>query len=77
MTVPQFHLSSDPPHQTLSLTIPPDGVALTGRLRVPGDKSISHRALMLGAIAQGQTRIQGLLWGKIPAVPPPVFGPWG
>lgn len=66
MTVPQFHLSSDPPHQTLSLTIPPDGVALTGRLRVPGDKSISHRALMLGAIAQGETRIQGLLLGEDP-----------
>ncbi|MGE0024534.1 MAG: 3-phosphoshikimate 1-carboxyvinyltransferase [Hyphomicrobium sp.] len=35
--------------------------ALTGRLRVPGDKSISHRALMLGALATGVTRIRGLL----------------
>lgn len=34
---------------------------LRGRLRVPGDKSISHRALMLGAIADGETRIRGLL----------------
>lgn len=35
--------------------------ALKGRLRVPGDKSISHRALMLGALATGRTRIRGLL----------------
>lgn len=32
-----------------------------GRLAVPGDKSISHRAVMLGAIAQGTTRIRGFL----------------
>lgn len=35
--------------------------ALTGRLRVPGDKSISHRALIFGALATGTTRIRGLL----------------
>jgi len=35
--------------------------ALRGRVRVPGDKSISHRALMLGALAIGKTRITGLL----------------
>jgi len=34
---------------------------LVGRVRVPGDKSISHRALMLGALAAGTTRITGLL----------------
>jgi len=34
---------------------------LRGRVRVPGDKSISHRALMLGALAIGATRIDGLL----------------
>ena len=34
---------------------------LAGRGRVPGDKSISHRALMLGALAVGETRIDGLL----------------
>ena len=38
--------------------------ALTGRLRVPGDKSISHRALILGALAVGRTRISGLLEGE-------------
>ena len=36
---------------------------LTGRIRVPGDKSISHRALMLGALAVGETRVTGLLEG--------------
>src|SRR5919106_313229 len=34
---------------------------LSGRIRVPGDKSISHRALILGARATGRTRISGLL----------------
>ncbi|MGI8943705.1 MAG: 3-phosphoshikimate 1-carboxyvinyltransferase [Qipengyuania sp.] len=34
---------------------------LTGRIRVPGDKSISHRALILGALAVGRSRISGLL----------------
>jgi 3-phosphoshikimate 1-carboxyvinyltransferase len=38
--------------------------ALSGRVRVPGDKSISHRALMLGAIATRRTRITGLLQGE-------------
>ena len=37
---------------------------LRGRARVPGDKSISHRALMLGALAVGRTEIQGLLEGE-------------
>jgi 3-phosphoshikimate 1-carboxyvinyltransferase len=35
-------------------------------VQIPGDKSISHRALMLGAIAQGETQIQGLLLGEDP-----------
>jgi 3-phosphoshikimate 1-carboxyvinyltransferase len=38
--------------------------ALTGKVRVPGDKSISHRALILGALAVGETRIAGLLEGE-------------
>lgn len=37
---------------------------LTGRLAVPGDKSISHRALMFGALAVGTTEISGLLEGE-------------
>jgi 3-phosphoshikimate 1-carboxyvinyltransferase len=37
---------------------------LRGSIRVPGDKSISHRALILGALAVGTTRISGLLEGE-------------
>jgi 3-phosphoshikimate 1-carboxyvinyltransferase len=37
---------------------------LTGRIRVPGDKSISHRSIMLGALAVGETRVTGLLEGE-------------
>ena len=37
---------------------------LTGRIRVPGDKSISHRSLMFGALAVGETRVTGLLEGE-------------
>jgi 3-phosphoshikimate 1-carboxyvinyltransferase len=37
---------------------------LAGKIRVPGDKSISHRALMLGALAVGRTEITGLLEGE-------------
>ncbi len=37
---------------------------LTGHIRVPGDKSISHRSLMLGALAVGETRVTGLLEGE-------------
>lgn len=36
---------------------------LSGHIRIPGDKSISHRALMFGALANGETRITGLLEG--------------
>jgi len=38
--------------------------ALTGRVRVPGDKSISQRALIVGALTVGETRITGLLEGE-------------
>jgi 3-phosphoshikimate 1-carboxyvinyltransferase len=40
------------------------GAPLRGRVRVPGDKSISHRALIFGALAVGETRITGLLEGE-------------
>jgi len=52
--------------QQLVIDPPKAGLTLQGNLRVPGDKSISHRALMLGAIAQGKTRIQGGLLGEDP-----------
>jgi 3-phosphoshikimate 1-carboxyvinyltransferase len=37
---------------------------LKGTIRVPGDKSISHRSIMLGALAVGETRVTGLLEGE-------------
>ncbi|MEF3366297.1 3-phosphoshikimate 1-carboxyvinyltransferase [Methylocystis sp. 9N] len=37
---------------------------LTGRLRPPGDKSVSHRALIFGLLAVGETKIEGLLEGE-------------
>jgi len=40
------------------------GGPLTGRIRVPGDKSISHRAVMLGSLADGVTEISGFLEGE-------------
>lgn len=40
------------------------GRGLHGELRVPGDKSISHRAVMLSALAQGTSRIRGFLEGE-------------
>ena len=49
---PRPHLSSRPAR------------GLSGQTTVPGDKSISHRALMFGALAVGQTRISGLLEGE-------------
>ena len=47
-------------HDTV-LRIPKARQPLNGEFRVPGDKSISHRAVMLGAIAEGMTRIRGCL----------------
>ena len=41
----------------------PGGQA-TGRIRVPGDKSISHRSIMLGSLAQGTTEVEGFLEGE-------------
>ncbi|HEY4981572.1 MAG TPA: 3-phosphoshikimate 1-carboxyvinyltransferase [Pseudolabrys sp.] len=40
------------------------GAPLQGRIRVPGDKSISHRALILGALTVGETTVAGLLEGE-------------
>lgn len=45
------------------LTVRPGG-ALNGRLRVPGDKSMSHRAVMFGALAEGTTEIRDCLLGE-------------
>ncbi len=49
--------------KSIDYLIQPSG-KLTGRIRVPGDKSISHRSVMLGSLAQGTTRVSGLLEGE-------------
>jgi 3-phosphoshikimate 1-carboxyvinyltransferase len=61
-----LNLINTPPHQTLEIQPGAGGVSLQGRITIPGDKSVSHRALMLGAISQGETRIKGLLLGEDP-----------
>jgi 3-phosphoshikimate 1-carboxyvinyltransferase len=48
---------------SVTYRVEPGGV-LKGRIRVPGDKSLSHRAIMLGSIAEGVTRITGFLEGE-------------
>ena len=40
------------------------GAPLSGRIRVPGDKSVSHRAIMLASLANGVSRIDGFLEGE-------------
>jgi 3-phosphoshikimate 1-carboxyvinyltransferase len=50
--------------QTTPLKSRRPAAPLSGAAHIPGDKSISHRALMFGALAVGQTRITGLLEGE-------------
>ena len=57
---PQMSHSATPPRPLSSAKAAP----LSGRFRVPGDKSISHRAFMFGAMAEGETLIDGLLEGE-------------
>lgn len=40
------------------------GGRVSGRIRVPGDKSISHRSIMLGSLAEGTTEVEGFLEGE-------------
>lgn len=55
-----MHTNSDTPEpRQFALSAP-----LNGTIRVPGDKSISHRALMLSALAVGESRVTGLLEGE-------------
>lgn len=48
---------------TVCFALQPGG-CLSGTLRVPGDKSISHRSIMLGALAEGTTHVSGFLEGE-------------
>ena len=57
------HVSAAPLPAPLLL---PAGGSLRGSVTVHGDKSISHRSLLFGAIAEGTTRIEGLLPAEDP-----------
>ena len=48
----------------MNLTVQPQPTPLHGEVRVPGDKSISHRALLFGAMAAGETTVSGFLAGE-------------
>lgn len=48
--------------RAITFQVTPGG-PVSGRLRVPGDKSISHRSLLLGALADGVTQVSGFLAG--------------
>ena len=50
-------------HEIVSRTVVP-AMGLRGEFIVPGDKSISHRAIMFASLAQGESRIRGLLRGE-------------
>jgi cyclohexadieny/prephenate dehydrogenase / 3-phosphoshikimate 1-carboxyvinyltransferase len=50
-------------HGKLTFRASPGG-RVAGRIRVPGDKSISHRSIMLGALAEGVTEVKGFLEGE-------------
>jgi len=64
--LPEARRVSIQPHPPASALPLPAGGSLAGTVRVPGDKSISHRALLFGAIAEGETRIEGLLPAEDP-----------
>ena len=66
MPYPIVTVETSKKHQSLILQPPRSGLSLRGRIGIPGDKSISHRALMLGSIASGETVIRGLLLGEDP-----------
>lgn len=52
-------------HSSKSVTfVAKPGGAVKGRIRVPGDKSISHRSIMLGSLAEGVTQVTGFLQGE-------------
>jgi 3-phosphoshikimate 1-carboxyvinyltransferase len=63
-------------HQDLQVKSP-GNISLQGTIKVPGDKSISHRSLMLGALAEGETSIEGLLLGEDPCSTAACFAAMG
>lgn len=59
-----FDSADDPRDMYESPLMSRKSPTLSGNARVPGDKSMSHRALMFGALAEGETMISGLLEGE-------------
>ena len=51
-------------HSSAVTFVAKPGGRVSGRIRVPGDKSISHRSIMLGSLAEGVTRVTGFLMGE-------------
>jgi 3-phosphoshikimate 1-carboxyvinyltransferase len=69
MSAPVLTIATSPESSATTWHIQPSAqnpIALQGTVQIPGDKSISHRALMLGALATGETTIRGLLLGEDP-----------
>jgi len=56
-------MSTQKPSQLIRYCVNPGG-KVSGSIRVPGDKSISHRSIMLGSIANGTTKVSGFLEGE-------------
>ncbi|MFJ4197953.1 3-phosphoshikimate 1-carboxyvinyltransferase, partial [Pseudomonas sp. NPDC089534] len=54
----------DAQHSNALIFLAQPGGRLSGRIRVPGDKSISHRSIMLGSLAEGVTEVEGFLEGE-------------
>ncbi len=61
-----IELDTTQKHHLLNIDASQLPQGLRGRITIPGDKSISHRALMLGSLAEGETKIRGLLLGEDP-----------
>ena len=61
-----IELDTTQKHHLLNIDASQLPQGLCGRITIPGDKSISHRALMLGSLAEGETKIRGLLLGEDP-----------
>jgi 3-phosphoshikimate 1-carboxyvinyltransferase len=58
------HSNADPREQHDLVYLAAPGGCLTGEVRIPGDKSISHRSIMFGALADGTSEVEGFLEGE-------------
>src|SRR5690606_4390582 len=62
---------------TQQFTIQPGAKKFQGKFTVPGDKSVSHRSIMFGAIAEGTTHVTGFLEGEDALATSQAFGDMG